>query len=79
MRQDDGREAARAQEDEACVCAEEGRVAELKGGAGEGGSGADAWMGQPELVVVMDVSDGEVERWEEEEETEWDGWWWRWY
>ena len=84
VREDDCQETAGAQEDEASVCAKEGRVAELEDRAGEGGSGTDVWMGQPELVVVMDVGDGEVEGREEEEkrkkrwEVRWGVWWWWW-
>lgn len=57
-----GEQAPRAQKDKGGVGAEEGRVAELEGGAQQGGGQGHARVGDAELVQVVRVREPEDER-----------------
>lgn len=59
MGEDDGEQARGAQVDEGGVGAEEGRVAELEKGAGEGRWQRGVGVGDAELVEVVDVGEAE--------------------
>lgn len=67
MGQNDGWQIAGTQEDKRSVEAEDGSVAKLESGAGDGGCGGGVWVRKDELVAVVDVGDAKVQGCHEDE------------